>query len=350
MDDSLFVFGKSLHDLTLSDIQSFINSNPDESLYLEYKDIRILETPDDLAKSISSFANSAGGNIIVGVNAQSEGPNPHQPFIQTTSNSKFIEDWLAKKISDKIQPAVQNVTYHRIFNDDKSEWIILIHVPPSENIPHMYNQRYYHRVDSRNVPMDHYHVERAFNSIKRPHLVPKIAVTREGMFLTVTYSIWNDSQSICKYPFVKVEILGTIVPPNAVSSSFNLNVVMNSIQYSSYHEVFYSSSTTPLFSFKILSHQPFFIKTTLAGENLKSSILCSFVDEETPNNTKLNVYNASTDLKEMSHNYSLCSRGDDILTLFAKLCISCLGGSFDQLSPDKQKEIKRAVVSDYGDD
>lgn len=83
MDDSLFAFGKSFYDLTLPDIQSFINSNPDESLYLEYKDIRSLETPDDLAKSISSFANSAGGNIIVGVNAQSEGPSPHQPFIQT---------------------------------------------------------------------------------------------------------------------------------------------------------------------------------------------------------------------------------------------------------------------------
>ena len=62
-----FLGKKGLEQITSTDIEEFISKRVEESLNLEYKDIRILSKTDEVAKVVSSFANSDGGLLVVGV-------------------------------------------------------------------------------------------------------------------------------------------------------------------------------------------------------------------------------------------------------------------------------------------
>ena len=65
---------------TKSDLERLIKEDIQESLTLDYKDARALEKTDqkrnELCKDVSAFANSAGGQIIYGI--QEKGHHPHR--------------------------------------------------------------------------------------------------------------------------------------------------------------------------------------------------------------------------------------------------------------------------------
>lgn len=53
-----FLRTKGMEQITQSHIEELISRKMEENLNLEYKDIRLLERTDELAKVVSSFANS----------------------------------------------------------------------------------------------------------------------------------------------------------------------------------------------------------------------------------------------------------------------------------------------------
>ena len=69
------MFGKPLDQIDYNDLIQYVKSNPNESLHCEYKTFDFLDDVKNLTKEVSSFANSDGGNILVGVYTPGEGNN-----------------------------------------------------------------------------------------------------------------------------------------------------------------------------------------------------------------------------------------------------------------------------------
>ena len=62
---------QDLSDYTQADIQSLIDNNVEESIHLDFKAAAALDKSekkkDEIAKDVSSFANSDGGVIVYGI-------------------------------------------------------------------------------------------------------------------------------------------------------------------------------------------------------------------------------------------------------------------------------------------
>ena len=56
--------------LTEADVVEFISRLIEESLTIDYKDIKVYQDPDKLSVAVSAFANSAGGLLLLGVSEQ----------------------------------------------------------------------------------------------------------------------------------------------------------------------------------------------------------------------------------------------------------------------------------------
>ena len=58
---------KNANELSCEDVEKFIKRHIEEHLNLDYKHIYAYEDFDELSKDISTFANSEGGLIILGI-------------------------------------------------------------------------------------------------------------------------------------------------------------------------------------------------------------------------------------------------------------------------------------------
>lgn len=146
---------------TLDDIQRLIDSRIEESLTLEYK--REVGNNKDLAKDISTFANTEGGYILYGIKAEDKVPTAIAWIIGVG-----IEERIQNVTMTAIQPAVTGVRIYRIPNPLKnSEAIYIAEVSKSGEAPHMANNRYFRRRGSSSVPMDDVEVKTAIFSSGR---------------------------------------------------------------------------------------------------------------------------------------------------------------------------------------
>ncbi len=279
-DDSAFIFYKPLDQLTMGDIVSFIDSNPKESQYLDYKDFDILEG-NKLSKAISAFANSDGGNLIIGVKAPGDGNENSVPKLNPTSNDKYTKDHITQKISDGVHPHVQRIRVVQIYNDDKTKWIFLVHIPPSDNPPHMANDnRYYHRVEATSIPMEHYHVVRAFNSIQYPILEPGADIERDKETIKLHFYLKNDSPKICKLPFLKVQFYNCSYSVDKKDKL--ITQLSDGFQFSPPDTVIYGHSSIDVCDCEVLFNEPFFILMSVAGENFDTKQFCVYLDYSSP--------------------------------------------------------------------
>src|SRR5437016_2958960 len=51
-------------------LDEFLKQSIEESLNLDYKDIRASDNPDKLAQTVCAFANSEGGLLVLGIDEQ----------------------------------------------------------------------------------------------------------------------------------------------------------------------------------------------------------------------------------------------------------------------------------------
>lgn len=339
-DDSLLVFNKNLDQLSLDDISEFVQSHPNESLYYDYKDFDIL-SGDKISKAISAFANSSGGNIIIGVKASGDGNN-NEPKLQLTSNLQYTKDHVTQKITDSVHPYVHGIRVIQIFNDDRSGWVLVIHVPPSDNPPHMASDyKYYHRVEATSKPMEHYHVERAFNSIKYPIIEPKASIERKGDIVTLQMSIRNSSSKICKLPYLKVQFYHCkLIPDNSASVLHT----PNGFQFSPRDTVIYGHSSLDIGDFSVISSEPFFILFAIAGENFDSKLFCAYVDYNPPNSNFVTKIDLSTDMGVFWSQYGI-HLSDEMKIQFIDICAESIEQEYPNVDDTVKEKIRNQVIS-----
>lgn len=157
-------FGKELEKLQINDILVLIQNKIDESQNLEYKEPseNLDKDCNSLAETISGFLNTDGGILLYGVSEKREGAHRYPTGIEWCSTAK---ERLENLLKSRIQPWEEKIKIRRIASKEKEQGgIFVIEIPKSNNPPHMYNYRYYQRLNFQTQPMSHQNVLRAFQT------------------------------------------------------------------------------------------------------------------------------------------------------------------------------------------
>src|ERR1700710_321372 len=158
---------------TLDDIDRLISDGVEESLNLDYKASPALaresKQTDELCKDVSAFANSAGGQLVYGIEEDraTRKPTPNDTGVM---DSKITREWIEQIINSKIQPRISGVRTVQIDNK-KGGSIFVVNVPASQTGPHQSpDKRYYKRFDLQSVPMEDYEIRDVLNRAVTPEL------------------------------------------------------------------------------------------------------------------------------------------------------------------------------------
>lgn len=166
-----------------------------------------------IGKAISSFANSAGGLLVIGAkcrrNAEGlDALSELQPF----NNWKVAQSALNASLGELLQPKHDTVQVLG-FASEQSPLIgyVVIDVPRSERRPHMCqaNKQYYKRIGSSSYPMEHYDIEDSFKRFSVPSLVvvPEIYPRQHsGRMSYYEFRFWlkNEGEVSARQPALEV--------------------------------------------------------------------------------------------------------------------------------------------------
>jgi hypothetical protein len=175
------LFFKKKEEIKEKDIKRFISQKIEENSNLDYKDIMAYKDAETLSTNISSFANSEGGLLILGISEDEikdeKGKTikiyPKEP---TWGKVSLDKETLENKLLTLIKPPIDGLTIKPIRNK-KNEVIFLIDIPKSPNSPHMTpDYRYHKRVNFRKRLMEHFEISNLFRSnwTMKEKLVEKI--------------------------------------------------------------------------------------------------------------------------------------------------------------------------------
>ena len=144
---------------TYEDLQRLIESTGDEGLHLEFKDIRAIYpklNSASLTAAVSAFANSDGGDLIVGVSGTK---SKDGFFLSGQNGGGDLKDTLERVIESNTSPPVASYVVQSILSNEGHRFY-WIRVERSASAPHQNQENiYYKRNGSSSKPMEHYEVE-----------------------------------------------------------------------------------------------------------------------------------------------------------------------------------------------
>jgi hypothetical protein len=127
---------KTLESITASDLQALIDNQVRESLYIEYKS-EAFDKRDDKKRlqflgSISGFANAAGGDLLVGVEAINALPMALPGLDPADVDSEILR--IRQVVGTSIEP--QLVLHFQAISLQNGRSVLIIRVPQSWTAPH----------------------------------------------------------------------------------------------------------------------------------------------------------------------------------------------------------------------
>lgn len=207
MDYSLRHFGKSLNNLTYSDIETYFQTEKEESETMEFKAFsaqygNFNKNIEGVIRGICAFLNSEGGILVWGA---PEGTIPQgkteKIFVGNLSPVAEIKtkDWIINKVSDSISSLPIGIQVSILNNQQGDAAVYIFEVQKSNYRPHQYNRTYWARLDGQTKPAPHYLIEALFRQISYPNIEGYIkpigvSVTRNGFCLDVETYIFNFSE------------------------------------------------------------------------------------------------------------------------------------------------------------
>ena len=157
---------------TIADLNGIILNDVSEGVTLEYKESSVFTNRDAanvLCKVVTAFANSIGGQFVVGIESQNGKPMRLDGGV--LGNSKM--DWIYTIVNGQTFPAVESVDVLELKDATGSYYVV--HVRPSAQAPHQSNdKRYYKRRGTHSEPMEHYEIEDVRHRPKRGHAPVRI--------------------------------------------------------------------------------------------------------------------------------------------------------------------------------
>ena len=168
---SQIYFNKKCDLVNLSDIQKLIDEQVIEDYTLDYKAISKNPQYGSYAKVISSFLNTNGGLLIIGVSERSK------KYPDVITWGKISKETLVRNFFRNVDPWTSEISIKPIPNpEDETECIFVVDVPRSKNPPHMANGVYYYRNVFESIPMTHSQVKGIFTEsyISKEKIVERI--------------------------------------------------------------------------------------------------------------------------------------------------------------------------------
>jgi len=154
---------------TTDDLQRLVDDEIQESLTLDYKASPALsnnnKSRDELCKDVSAFANSAGGQIIYGIEEKDRKP------IKIDQGSDLKREWLEQVIDSNIQPRVEGLLITPIPVGGGRHAYVLAIPQAATSAPHQApDKKYYKRQNFQSVPMEDYEIRDTLRRAVTPEL------------------------------------------------------------------------------------------------------------------------------------------------------------------------------------
>lgn len=130
---------KNPADFTFADVDAFCQTMQPEGARLDYKGIAF---PTDLAKSLAAFANTLGGLIILGVEADQTTNTPIWPPTRGLPTKKGYEEQVLQTAREAVFPPVRVLVSPAIENEMlPGHSIVVIRIDESPFAPHSVEKR-----------------------------------------------------------------------------------------------------------------------------------------------------------------------------------------------------------------
>lgn len=162
------------------DFQKMVDAQIEETLTLEYKASPALtrdsKNVTELCKDVSAMANSAGGQIIYGIE---EDKKTHKPskVDDGVTDEKITREWLHQTLNSNIHPRMDGVVVQRISLSAKGYGFV-ISVPPTQTGPHQApDKRYYKRFELESVAMQDFEIRDVMRRSTTPVLKVELALS-----------------------------------------------------------------------------------------------------------------------------------------------------------------------------
>lgn len=159
-----------------NDLIKLIENQVEESIHLDYKSAEALSKSQgkktEIAKDVSSFANSDGGIIIYGISEYNETINSHLPEkIDPIKRTEFSKEWLEQVINSNISPKINDVTIKSINVENSGDEVVYVVIIGKSTTAHQSNDyRYYKRHNFMSTAMYDYEVRDIMNRNKFPKI------------------------------------------------------------------------------------------------------------------------------------------------------------------------------------
>ena len=163
---------QELTEFAPADIQALIADGVEQSIHLDFKAAPALDKnekkKEEIAKDVSSFANSDGGIIVYGITEK----NHCADSLSFIDGNAFTKEWLEQIINSKINKKIEGVQIFPVrFDNDVAKTVYVVKIPRSSSAPHMSSDnRYYRRYNFNSVPMEEYEVRDLFYRKNKSHL------------------------------------------------------------------------------------------------------------------------------------------------------------------------------------
>ena len=159
---------KDIYSVDENDLQSLIDNEVGEKKAIEYKSQLKLEKRDEKKEflaDVSSFANTSGGDLILGISEDRDTGKPAElNGIELTNPDNTIST-IENLIRDGIKPRIMGLTVNPI-SLKNGNTAIIIRVPNSWNSPHRvvlgHHDKFYARSSNGKYPMDIDELRNAF--------------------------------------------------------------------------------------------------------------------------------------------------------------------------------------------
>lgn len=209
-------------------IERLIQERAQEGLQLDFKlkgraSHGAFEDTDrrTLAKAVSGFANSAGGLIVWGVNAEKvDGVDCAQPPTAPISNIEQFASEAASLVGQLIQPKHDGVHISIVPSVSSSNsGFLLVYVERSERRPHRSEakgqKQYFKRAGDSFFEMEHYDIEDAFSRTAAASLDLSWTDSSIGIGDTQhhgrpVFGLANNSSTSAKFPYISISKLNGI--------------------------------------------------------------------------------------------------------------------------------------------
>lgn len=163
------LWSKPAAQITFADVDEFCKTMQPEGARLDYKGVNF---PKDLAKTIAAFANTLGGLIILGVDADKNSNTPIWPPTDGIPMAAGLSERVIQVAQDAIYPPVRVDVSNVIENDLLPKHaIVVIRVAESRAAPHATQKNtrvyVYERTGNKNEPYELADIDRIEHLLNR---------------------------------------------------------------------------------------------------------------------------------------------------------------------------------------